>query len=102
MESVIADITEPIVFWLDGHISPGYTVGIKDIPLIEELEAIAKHPIKNHTLLIDDVRMMGGGMWHGLAKQEILDNIYKINPNYTISYEDNIEALQDILVARVV
>jgi hypothetical protein len=98
---MIVDITEPIVFWLDGHIHPGYTVGLKDIPLIEELDLIAQHPIKNHTILVDDRRMMGTAVWHCLGEEIVIESLMKINPNYTISYEDNLNDTRDVIVARV-
>jgi hypothetical protein len=50
---MIADVKEPITFWLDAHggaAAPDEQVD----PVYETLKVIAKHPIKTHTILIDD------------------------------------------------
>ena len=58
IENILSNINEECVFWLDGHWSMGMTGhnGKKESPLLEELEQIAKHHIKTHTILIDDLR----------------------------------------------
>ena len=62
LSSVVSSINEPITFWLDAHYmwnDPNQDInehpGRGKIPLIEELEQIKNHPIKSHTLLIDDL-----------------------------------------------
>lgn len=62
MDTVIADINTPIVFWLDGHYSAGETSkGDLDTPIIKEIDHIAAHPHKDrHVLLIDDARCFDG------------------------------------------
>ena len=68
---------------------------------MQELEAIANHHIKTHTILIDDMRC-----WeepnpvHGFYKQDIRDFIPNINPEYTISYIDGIQP-EDVMVLKV-
>src|SRR6185436_2527368 len=54
---VIEAIEEPVVFWLDAHngFPDPNAIGVKNTPLMEELDQIKKHPIKNHTILIDDL-----------------------------------------------
>lgn len=49
-----------VSFWLDGHFSQGETFrGMKDTPILEELEIISQRldKIKQFTILIDDVRL---------------------------------------------
>jgi hypothetical protein len=54
---VLAQISEPTLFWLDAHYSGGITArGALDSPISFELDAIIKHPIRNHVILIDDAR----------------------------------------------
>ncbi len=98
---MIKDIKEPITFWLDGHIERNLPFGIKPIPIMEELLAIGKHPIKNHTILIDDRRVMGTDVWFGLTEQEVIKGLMKINKDYVISYEDSCNGPNDIVVARL-
>lgn len=98
---VIKDIHQPITFWLDGHYSGGPTThGAKNTAVLEELEQIKRHPIKTHTILIDDMRCCETWWFDGISKQQIIDKVKEINPNYEISYEDGF-APNDILVAQI-
>lgn len=101
--SVIENIHERITFWLDGHNSGGDTaMGDKISPLIEEIEQIGRHDLKNHVIMVDDLRC-----WNmdnvGFSDKEIRESILKVNPLYTFQYEDGINDYQifknDILVA---
>lgn len=98
---VIKNINEPITFWLDGHCSGEDTAyGESMTPILQELEQIKQHHIKNHTILIDDVRLFGTWEFDHITKEQILAKLYEINPNYTITYENGfVEG--DILVAEV-
>jgi hypothetical protein len=51
---LLEHITIPATFWLDAHYSEQNTADGPS-PLIKELEAINKHPVKTHTILIDDI-----------------------------------------------
>ena len=101
MSSQIEQISCPITFWLDGHWSGGKT-SYEDVycPLLLELDEIAKHPIKTHTILIDDRRMFDSIEMNGISEQMLKDRILQINPNYKFFYEDGYVA-NDILVAVV-
>jgi len=98
---VIASIDKPITFWLDGHCSNGDTArGETMTPLMKELEAIKLHPIKTHTILIDDVRCFGTKEFDFLTQQAVLLKLKEINPKYTIVYEDGYKK-KDVLVAYI-
>jgi len=57
LPSLLEEITTPALFWLDGHYSGGVTIkGSVDSPVIEELYAVLRHPIRGHVVLIDDAR----------------------------------------------
>lgn len=97
---VLQLIDEPVTFWLDAHYSGGATVkGDVISPLLQELQIIGAHPIKTHTIMIDDLRD-----WtikqHGFDTQMLIGALNKINPNYQIGYENGAVA-DDILVARI-
>lgn len=98
---VIQDIDEPITFWLDAQFS-GFDMayGGKMTPILDELEQIKRHHIKNHTILIDDVRQFGTWYFGDITKEQIIEKIYEINPNYSISYSDGFVPA-DILVAEI-
>jgi len=93
---LLSKINNPCVIWLDAHYSGGDTAK-SDLPLYAELEAIGKHHVKNHTVLIDDMR--------GFGRSNVEAAIMNINPNYKIIYEDGGSNKQvfkdDILVAMV-
>jgi hypothetical protein len=87
MEDVLSTIHEPCFFWLDAHFGTG-------TPVYAELEAIKNHPIKTHTILIDD-------MTKYFVKSEIESIIKQINPDYIISYEPTPHHPEEILVAKI-
>lgn len=61
LAKLIPTLTEPTVFWLDGHYSGGVTGrGELDSPISAELDAVLAHPIKRHVILIDDAREFDG------------------------------------------
>ena len=100
---MISDIKEPITFWLDAHIYPPLE-GVKNCPLIEELEQIKRHPIKTHTILIDDMSCAGTGAFDSLTKDDLIQKILEINPDYHVYYidgGDQGEAKDNIMVAVV-
>ena len=94
LEELISKINKPITFWLDAHCSGGFTVGEALPPLFEELEIIKNHPIKTHTILIDDLQHWN---WNVALSEKILT----INQAYTIKLEDGELSENDIMVAKV-
>lgn len=63
LPKILDSITEPCLFWLDGHyipLSSDTAKGDKDTPILEELDCILNHPIHNHVILIDDARCFIG------------------------------------------
>jgi len=71
--------------------------------LFEELGFIKNHPIKNHLILIDDMRWLGGGLWGvGVQKEQIIERIKEINSEYKISYTNGHPSfIDDIMVAQI-
>ncbi|MFC1841596.1 hypothetical protein ACFLYA_00825 [Candidatus Dependentiae bacterium] len=103
---VIKNMDRPITFWLDGHNSngPGPNNTNKNTPLMEELEQIKMHPIKCHTIIIDDIRCCETIHFDYLTKEQIINKILEINPEYKITYINGGirgEIKDDILVARI-
>jgi len=96
LKEVLSKIDAPATFWLDAHDSEGKTCQsnyvIPNSPLIEELRLIGQHPIKNHTILIDDVEE---------NSTNIENEILKINPNYLITYLKGAQPEGYIIVAQV-
>lgn len=60
MATLMKDLPEKTLFWLDGHYSGGSTArGDKDCPITEEVKAILSSDIE-HVLIIDDARYFIG------------------------------------------
>jgi len=102
LQDILKDINEPITFWLDGHHSCDDTaLGAYWAPLIQELEQIKNHHIKNHTILIDDMRC-----WqevnevHGFVADDLRTKVKEINSGYDFSYIDGLHT-QDIMACTV-
>lgn len=98
LRKILAQINEPVTFWLDAHYQGGSQPNDTKKPLLEELKAIAEHHIKDHVIMIDDVRLFHV---YGTTTQEIESILKKMNPDYTIEYHDGVQA-KDVIVARIV
>lgn len=60
LKEVVKNLNEISIFWLDGHYSGGVTArGIKDCPVVEELNSIFLSKFK-HVILIDDAHLFNG------------------------------------------
>ncbi len=100
-KDILDDIHERATFWLDGHYGEGITaIGKTNTPILQELALIGTHSIKNHTILIDDVRQFGTVHFDFIELDEIIAAIKQINPNYEISYENGYVP-NDVLVAEI-
>jgi hypothetical protein len=101
---VIDKLDEPITFWLDAHRGIPDLFGGKNTPLMEELEQIKRHPIKTHTILIDDMHCCDTEHFDFLTLQQIIGKVLEINSDYEISFQpggDEGEYPQNVLVASL-
>ena len=101
--NIISPIDSQITFWLDSHWSGTPSVGCDPetiCPILYELEQIKQHPIKTHTIMVDDIRLMDNHHFP-VNLQEILQKIKEINPNYIIKYYDDWTSQNDVLVAYI-
>lgn len=104
---VIAKIEEPITFWLDAH--EGFpdpnAVGVSNTALMGELEQIKQHPIKTHTILIDDLHCCNTLLFDYLSLEDIIAKVLEVNPDYTITFVDGGDLGEypgNVLVAMVI
>lgn len=92
LKSILAALSEPAVFWLDAHrtyADEGLLAGgAVPCPVMEELALLADHPIKEHTILIDDRRLLGQASWGSIEEATVIDRLLSINPEYRIVYHD--------------
>lgn len=88
MKSLVGQIKEKAIFWLDGHYSGGNTAcALKECPVYEELDAILESDIE-HVLLIDDARCFVGKDSYP-TKESLTELILQQFPNSMISVEDD-------------
>lgn len=97
---IVFSLNKRATFWLDAHQDLG-PQGQKKCPLYDELEAISNSSIKDHTILIDDMRCLNGNIhWsEGITLEGITERIKRINKNYHFAFESSPFGERDILVA---
>jgi len=99
LDELLSKITCPATFWLDGHwAGDGTARGKYESPLLKELEAIGRHHIKTHTILIDDLRCWDKRI-QGFDRQVLSNACHQINPKYNISFTKGYVE-NDILIAE--
>lgn len=90
LNDVLKNISEPAIFWLDGHYSSGITAkGDTNCPIFGELDAILASNVKNHILLIDDARLFSGDDDYPTIDQ-VTRYILDRNLNYKVEVKDDI------------
>ena len=106
LPDILRGIKDPATFWLDAHWSTGEDdlgPAVNKCPILYDLRAIGQHSVKNHILLIDDVRYFRSGglpQWGMVNLGDIMQVILEINANYRIEFLDGFQPY-DILVAKV-
>ena len=90
LPSILLQVNQPSIFWLDGHYSGEITAkGEKECPIFEELEAIFANKSNNHILLIDDARcFVGDGDYPTI--EELTKVIKGHNNQYKVEVKDDI------------
>ena len=92
---IVAGLSGPALFWLDGHAGGGHFGDHDDCPLLEELAAIAASPHANF-ILVDDARAFlapppppfDPDKWPDLAA--IIETVRAKTPYYCIAIADTL------------
>jgi hypothetical protein len=99
----IKNINDQITFWLDGHYmsqddnqKENQTQSKKIYPILEELDLISLHKIKNHIIMIDDMH----DVLNYIELSIIKEKIYNINKNYKIQFIAG-QQEDEILLAQI-
>lgn len=110
LPEILKHVNVSATFWLDGHYSGGDTaIGDYNSPLMQELDAISKHHINTHTILIDDMKCWNkvDGVFDKTDLRsnkfdfyDIMNKLKEINKQYKFKYLDA-EYQNDILVAHL-
>jgi hypothetical protein len=90
LSDLLPSIDTSCVFWLDGHYSGGITArGDSDTPIVRELQAIADHRMRPHTILIDDARVFGTDDAYPILEQ-VMSSLRRIDPALKIGVSSDI------------
>lgn len=90
LSTIVKDLNEKTIFWLDGHYSYGVTAkGDKECPILEEIDTILKNNEPGHILLIDDARCFIGQADYP-TMEELTQYIRNFNSGYNIVVKDDI------------
>jgi hypothetical protein len=85
-------------YWLDGHYSGGITgCGVKEFPIIEELEAILQRDVKDEVIYIDDMRILRS-FNADINLSKIKKTCLSYKPECKISFEPSDYDSEDILI----
>ena len=95
LPKIVAGLTGPAFFWLDGHAGGGHFGPDDDCPLIEELAAIAASP-HEHFIMVDDARAFlapppppfDPDKWPDLA--QVLNTVRARTPYYCVAIADTL------------
>lgn len=100
LKLILNQLIQPATFWLDAHCSYIYGDKLaKNCPIIDEINMIATHPIKNHTVLIDDVNQFNSPLHDMIDINDVINHLRSINPGYQFRYLDSLIP-NNILVAH--
>ncbi|MAF24670.1 hypothetical protein CL634_03735, partial [bacterium] len=86
-------VSEPATIFLDAHRNAWFTDGT--LPLSHEISILQAHPIKTHTIIVDDYEHGAQGM---KCVSHTIKEIDKINTNYRF---EAIRRRNGILVAYI-
>ena len=86
LSSIINLINQPITLLLCSHLpEPDHPEKVNSI--LDELEIIKNHQIKQHIFLIDYINWAGTVWFSNVTLKSITDKILSINPNYKFRFE---------------
>lgn len=92
--------TANFTYWLDGHFSGGDTAfGVKEFPIMEELEAILKRNIADEIIYVDDMRILRD-FNSKINLKEIESLVLKFKPGALLELESSQHDEEDVLVIQ--
>ena len=81
-------MSEPALFWLDGHYSGGATANSGKSPIMDEVATILESDLE-HVLLIDDIRLFDGTDGYPTLS-ELRELVMSSRPSWTFEVADDI------------
>lgn len=108
LPTIIENIKEKTTFWLDAHWGPdiGSSLdGTEDpevlFPIYREIDIISKHHIKDHKIMIDDMKQYE--KYYSSNLDELKKRLHSVNKNYSFRIKKKRSDIDDyIFIAEVV
>lgn len=97
LRSIICNTNNGVLIFLDAHKMGGIGGPNESYALLGELEEIRRSNKINITIMIDDIRLLGGELKSTIS--DVAAAIYRINNHYKIKIENSNTNAMDILVA---
>ncbi len=96
LPGVVGPLTQPALFWLDGHyMGPGSGDALDHTPISAEIEAVLRHPVRGHVVAIDDARLFVGR--DGYPTLDALERSVKaLRPDLGWSVTDDIIRIEPV------
>lgn len=88
LPAVVASLSAPALFWLDGHFSGGATADSGLSPILAEIGTVLSAPIE-HVILIDDLRLFDGTDGYPTLDQ-LRDAVDQHRPGWSFEASDDI------------
>lgn len=88
LPEVVSFLTEPALFWLDGHFSGGSTANSGESPIMKELDAVLAAGIA-HVILIDDARLFDGSDGYPTLRA-VMEVVARRRPELKCTVHDDI------------
>jgi hypothetical protein len=90
LPNVMQELSQPTLFWLDGHYSGGATArGEIDTPIVSELKIILSDRVKGHVILVDDARLFDGTNDYPTV-EEVRQLVQQLRPDLDFSVNNDI------------
>lgn len=92
-KSILPHVNEKAVIWLDAYTNYSSAA-------LQEVQTIGKFPVKDHTILVNNVRVFQKGTW--IITMEAMYAAFRaINPRYEFEFVNSMLHPNDIMVARI-
>ena len=107
MPQALELVNEPTTFWLDAHWGPDINSDLQGnedssvlFPIYKEIELIKQHKIKNHKIMIDDMKQYE--KYYSSDLTELKNKILEINKDYTFRIKKKESDVDDyIFIAEI-
>lgn len=89
VKALVGRLSQPALFWLDGHYSAGDTArGAQDTPILQELDCILRAGAPDHVAIVDDARCFGRDSGYP-SLDELISFVRARRPHAQVAVQDD-------------